>query len=82
MFYLKLWNYIYYPSRCQRKAIGGPLEATGGNEGQFPRTDFGRCPKSSPPPKPPGPPKLRLFGESEILNENLRYNSMFSDCFS
>ena len=41
MFYSKLYNYIYCLSRRQWEATGGPLEATGGNRCQFPRTDLG-----------------------------------------
>ena len=44
MLYLKLWTYIYRPSRCQREATGGHrrfLEVTGGSISQFALTDFG-----------------------------------------
>ena len=41
MLYQKLKDYIYCPSRRWREATGVPLEATGSNRGQFPRTDSG-----------------------------------------
>ena len=48
---------------------GRPSEAPGGHSGHLPRTDFGPFRKSSLIPTPPGPPKLRLFGEvKEVLN--------------
>ena len=67
MSYLRLWNYIYRPSRRQREATRGPLEATGGpleatdasSRAQILAPDR----EASPPPAPLGPLKLRLFGE-------------------
>ena len=40
-----------------------PWETAGDHRGQFPHIDFVWLRKSSPLPKPPGPIKLRLFGE-------------------
>ena len=55
-------------------STGGPLETTGEHRGQFPRTDFGPDTESSLLTPPPGPQKLRLFGE--------RCNVMFCGRFN
>ena len=44
-----------------------PLEARGSHKGQFPRTDFDPFRTSTPLTTPPGPLKLRLFGELQRL---------------
>ena len=53
---------MYCPSHRHRGSWR-PRETAGNSIGQFPRTEFGRHPDSSPLPTQPRPLKLRLLGE-------------------
>ena len=59
---------------------GMPLEATGPTEAISRAQILGQPPKSSPLITPPGPIRLRLFGEqnSKIQYSSKRYNTMKS----